>query len=418
LRSRTRPGRVRPPAIVIGLDCLQGLQTARILAGRGIPVIGIAKDPSHYAVSTRVCDTIMTVDTGGPALVDLLVELGPTFGSRPVLFPCQDKNVLVLSRARDRLDAWYSIALADPEVVETLADKASFYEYGASVGLPLPPTYVLRDRADAEHAAARLPYPSILKPSVRLRDWSKHTKLKALIADTPEELLAHYDLFSQWASVLVAQQLINGADTNHVTCNSYFDGHGELAVSFTTRKIRQWPPKTGQACSSEEVRDDEAVELTRQVFGGIGYRGLAYLESKRDEVTGEHAIIEANVGRPTGRASSAEAGGVELLFTMYCDLVGLPLPADRQQRYTNVVWLHVMRDLQAAVHHWRRRELTVRRWWRSVRGPRTHAIASWRDPVPFVKAIRSAIPELWPSNSARRRSITHVRGRSRPKMAP
>lgn len=159
------------------------------------------------------------------------MELGPTFGSRPVLFPCQDKNVLVLSRARERLDAWYSIALAEPEVVETLADKASFHEYGASVGLPLPPTYVLRDRADAEHAAARLPYPSILKPSVRLRDWSKHTKLKAL-APTPLRSCSPtiYDLFSQWASVLVAQQLINGADTNH--------GHLQLVLRRTRRAGR------------------------------------------------------------------------------------------------------------------------------------------------------------------------------------
>jgi D-aspartate ligase len=405
---KMQPGRgeapTSPRAVVIGLDCLQGLQAARILSARGIRVLGVAKDPSHYAVSTRVCERIMFVNTGGPALIDLLERIGPSFRCKPVLFPCQDKNVVEISRARHRLDAWYRLALAEHDVVETLIDKASFYEYAVEAGLPVPPTYVIRNRLEAERAAAQLSYPAILKPSVRLREWSRHTKLKALIAESPEELLAHHDRFSPWASVLIAQQLIVGSDSRHVTCNSYFDRRGEPLVTFTTRKIRQWPPRTGQACSSVEVRDDEAVELTRRVFGGVDYRGLAYLETKRDERTGAHMIIEANVGRPTGRASTAEAAGVPLLYTMYCDAVGLPLPFDRQQRYLEVTWLHIIRDLQASAYHWARGELTMRDWLRSLRGPRTYAIASWSDPWPFVRAVRSSLVELGPGKDRRGRA--------------
>jgi D-aspartate ligase len=408
----------RPHAIVIGLDCLQGLQSARILAARGVPVIGIAKDRSHYATSTRVCERLLFVDTGGDALIDLLEQLGSSFRDPPVLFPCQDKNVLVLSRARERLQTWYRIALAEPGLVEKLTDKSTFFEYAASAGLPVPPTRVLENRDDAERAATELSYPTILKPSVRLREWSKHTKVKALIAEDPAQLLDHYDVFSQWASVLVAQQLIRGGDGNHVTCNSYFDRRGEPVVTFTTRKIRQWPPKTGQACASVEIRDDEAVELTRRVFGGIGYHGLAYLESKRDEVTGEHLIIEANVGRPTGRASTAEAAGVELLYTMYCDAVGLPLPAGREQRYLGVTWLHIMRDLQASGYHWTRGELSLHDWARSLRGPRTHAIASRRDPMPFLKALRGIVPALRsPRNRATPGPSSRGATRGRPTMS-
>ena len=36
-----------PCAIIIGLDSMQGLQTARILAKRGVPVVSIAKDPKY-----------------------------------------------------------------------------------------------------------------------------------------------------------------------------------------------------------------------------------------------------------------------------------------------------------------------------------------------------------------------------------
>ncbi len=127
---------------------------------------------------------------------------------------------------------------------------------------------------------------------------------------------------------------------------------------FTSRKLRQWPPITGQACLSEEVRDATIVKEAERLFRGVDYRGLGYLEMKRDERTGTYLIIEPNIGRPTGRSASAEAAGVELLYTMYCDALGWPLPRDREQTFTGVKWIHLVRDLQASVYHWRRGDLT------------------------------------------------------------
>ncbi|MDH3223561.1 MAG: hypothetical protein OEO23_07585, partial [Gemmatimonadota bacterium] len=44
-----------PPAVVIGLDSMQGLQAARILTRRGVPVHGIAANPRSALARTRVC---------------------------------------------------------------------------------------------------------------------------------------------------------------------------------------------------------------------------------------------------------------------------------------------------------------------------------------------------------------------------
>ena len=384
----------KPYAVVVGLDCIQGLQSARILAGRGVPVIAIAKNPKYYSARTRVCEEILFTDTGGPRLIELLEELGPTFSSKAVLFPCQDKNVLVISEHRQRLEPWYHVMLPEHEVVEMMMDKASFYTYAQEMGFPLPPTFILHSRADAERAAAELTYPCIVKPPYRLRQWSKHTKLKGVVADSPEAFLGHYEQMAGWADSLIVQQLILGGDSNHYTCNCYFDRNGQPAVTFTTQKLRQWRPKTGQACLSEEVLNETVVKETLRVYCSVPYRGLGYLEMKRDERSGDYFIIEPNIGRPTGRAATAEAAGVELLYTMYCDAVGLPLPPNRLQNGTGVKWIHLLRDLQAALYHWRRGELTVKEWWHSVRGPKAYAIFSWRDPLPFLAAIFRAVPVM------------------------
>jgi predicted ATP-grasp superfamily ATP-dependent carboligase len=389
------------PAVVIGLDCLQGLQSARLLAARGIPVVGVAKDPKHYACRSRACDQVLIADTGGDGLIDRLLEVGPTFAAKPVLFPCQDKNVIVVSRHRALLAEWYHVVLPPDEVVELMLDKSTFYAYAQAGGFPLTPTYVLQERADAERAASELTFPAIVKPSVRLREWSKHTKEKAFIVSNAAELLQEYERLRAWASVLIVQELIQGPDRNHFTCNAYFGKSGEPLVVFTTQKLRQWPPATGQACLSREARNDEVAAETVRLFRSVDYRGLAYLEMKQDERSGRHFIVEPNIGRPTGRAATAEAAGVELLYTMYCDALDLPLPAARTQHYRGVIWMHVMRDIEAALYHLVRRELTIREWWGSVRGKRTYAIMSWRDPLPFLTAIYQAIPDVL---AARRRS--------------
>ena len=83
---------------------------------------------------------------------------------------------------------------------------------------------------------------------------------------------------------------------------------------------------------------------------------------------------------------------MELLYTAYCDMVGLPLPAARHQRYVGVKWIDDRRDVQSALYFFRRGELSVGDWWRSVRGPKWHAVLSRSDPEPFVHDVLQATP--------------------------
>jgi hypothetical protein len=102
-------------------------------------------------------------------------------------------------------------------------------------------------------------------------------------------------------------------------------------------------------------------------------------------------IIEPNVGRPTGRSAIAEAGGVELLHTAYCDIAGLPLPEAREQRYVGAKWIDLRRDVQAAMVARRQGALSLAEWARWMRGgPKAHAIWSARDPKPFLVDLAHA----------------------------
>jgi D-aspartate ligase len=374
----------KPHAIVIGLDCITGLQTARIFAQRGVPVIALANDLDHYCCQTNVCEQIISADIKTEALIQTLEALGPSLEQKAVLVPCTDMSVLRISQHRSRLKQWFHFALPTEQVVDTLLDKIAFYTYADQAGLPIPKTFFLHNRADAQQAAAELSYPCILKPPMKNAEWEKNTNKKVFKLDSSEEFLACYDQCANWADVLMVQDWIEGPDANLYSCNCYLDKNAQPLVTFIARKIRQWPPETGTSCMGEEVRNDAVLAASIALFQGVNYHGLGYVEMKKDARTGNHYIIEPNIGRPTGRSAITEFAGIELLYTMYCDLTGLPLPPNREQKYQGTKWVYLRRDLQSAFHYWRKGELTLGGWLRSIWGIKQDAVFSWSDPKPFI----------------------------------
>ena len=380
-----------PHAIVIGLDNMTGVQTARILAGHGVPVIAIAGNPEHYCAKTRVCERILAADIKSEAFIETLESLGPSLPQKAVLVPCTDMSVLLISRNRQRLLEWYHVSLPDEAVVEMLMDKISFVMFAQEQGLAIPRTFFIRNRADAEEAARELSYPCILKPPMKTPTWEQNTKEKVFKIDSADEFLRLYDRCAGWAELLMAQEWVEGSDANLYSCNCYFNADSEPLVTFIARKIRQWPPEIGTSCLGEEVRNDEVLEESIRLFRSVGYHGLGYVELKQDERSGKQYIIEPNIGRPTGRSAIAEAGGVELVYTMYCDALQWPLPENRTQQYKGVKWIHMRRDFQSALFYYRRGDLSLGEWLRSWRGKKGYAIFAWNDLAPFWNDWKRAI---------------------------
>ena len=254
-------------------------------------------------------------------------------------------------------------------------------------GFRVPPGAVVRSAADARVAAETLRFPCVLKPAIKTPTWQAHTKAKVFTVRDRSELIAMVDRCLAWSGNLLLQEWVPGGDENCYTCNCYLTANGRAVASYVSRNVRQWPPQVGIGCLSVESHNQFVRNETVCPFQSVGFQGLGYVEFKFDERCGEYFIIEPNVARPTGRSSMAEAGGVELLYTMYADAVGEPIPSDLQQSRRGVKWVHLRQDVRAAWSYWRAGELTFREWRDSMRGPRTYAIFSWSDPLPFLSDL-------------------------------
>jgi len=374
----------RPAVIVVGLDCVTGLQAARVFARHGVPVMGIASDPKNFCCRTRVCSRILTADTNGQELIDCLVELGPSFSQKPVLVPCTDNSVLQIAKHQERLGEWFHITHSGFEIVDALTDKVRFSQFAEENKLPVPRSFSLSSFMDAEAVASSVTYPAALKPSVKTLRWQQNVREKAIVIHSAEDLPTVFKKYAAWSETFLLQEWIPGPLENNYTCDAYFDEKSQPLVTFTSHKLRQWPSDTGVGSLSEECDSPDVRREMIRLFQAAGFRGLAYVEMKRHEETGKYLIIEPNIGRPTGRSTCAEALGVELLYTMYCDRVGLPLPSCRHQQFIGGKWIYWKRDLCAAWYEWRRGNLTLSGWCQSLRGQKTCAVFSWRDPLPFL----------------------------------
>lgn len=373
-----------PYAVYVGLDSFPALATVRHLVSKGIPVIGIAQDRKDHNCKTNSVEEIIYTDKSNEELINTLEKLGKRFSQKAVLITGEEPNVLVVSRFRERLEKYFHIIMPDKNVVETLVDKILFIEYAQKSGLPIPRSYIIKNDNEIDCAGDEITYPAILKPTIRSPKWVEHTKKKAFKVESKAELIKYYDEYKDYGSGFLIQEWIEGPDTNHFTCNLYFSKLSELLVTFVTKKIRQWPPETGQGSIGIEARNDIVLNETINLFRNLNWKGLGYLDMKYDNRLGKFLIVEPNILRPTGRSTTAEAGGVELIYTMYCDAAGLPLPKSRIQNYGDAKWVHLRRDFQAFLYHRKRGELTFKEWRNSLKGKKSHSLFSLKDPLPFI----------------------------------
>ena len=305
------------------------------------------------ACRTRVCGDIIITDTASERLIERLEDLGPSLPEAAVLIPCEDASVRLIAANRRRLEPWFHIKLPPAETVELLMDKARFYPHAAAAGLAVPQTFLIESRAELDAIEGEVAFPCILKPAnSATSQWEANVTVSAFRVDDWATLSDLYDRHHHLSPVLLVQQWVEGPDSNLYSCNCYIDESGEVLVSFTAKKTRQWPPHIGKSCLGEECEAPPVLEESLRLLGGVEYTGLGYVEMKQDARTGEFYIIEPNVGRPTGRSAIAEAGGVELLYTMYCDAAGLPLPSRRVQTYSGAKWIHLRHDFQSALYYW------------------------------------------------------------------
>jgi D-aspartate ligase len=317
------------PAAVVMNTHITGLAVTRSLGRAGVPVLGLDKERGGLGQHSRFLSGLGLVP--GPedpaALADHLLALGPSFPSRPVLFPCNDDWVLALAAHRDRLEEHYRFPFATFDVVRRALSKTDLYRACEALGVDAPRSWYLDDRSPQE-VAAEVPYPCVLKPDDS-RGFYDAFQAKVFVVQDERDFLERHAQAAAAGLSLVAQEWIATEPGGFWSVASYVSADGTARGVFTGRKLEQWPPDFGTSCLADAQWDPDIADAGVRVLKELGYSGISEIEFVRDSASGRLLLLDVNtrawkwIGLPV-------AAGVDLPLLAYRDAVGEPFQSGPQ----------------------------------------------------------------------------------------
>lgn len=417
--------RTKDAAVFVMNPYYTGLGIARCLHGQGIKVLGLTSERDAPGVKSRFFDEILDVPNGRDepeALCRRLLELGRTLDHRPVLVPTRDIDVLFVHDHFDALSPYYILTQPRPSPIMEMMDKFELARVANRVGVATPRTVVCHSAEELRETAGQLRFPVIMKPRFAFQwrkqgMWNRVGAQKAMIADSAQRLLEHYQQISSALSEVLVQEFVPGDDCDIVVCCGYMDERGELLGHFTARKLRQDPPLVGTGCAVEADEIAPIVEPTIRLLRAFRYAGMAEVEYKYDRKSGDYYLIEINP-RHWDQHELGRLVGVNLSLIAYRHLTGHS-QAPQAPSYRAGVRYRWIAERELAVNILRKikaeladpqqpllgklRRLTgvIRELLRLMAGRKVFSVSKLSDPVPgmlwggsfLLEMMRYALPD-------------------------
>lgn len=214
------------------LACVMGdIYLLRALGLAGLPCATVAEpgSPLRYSRFTRAAIRWDgEIKEGSEGLVERLVSFAASQSEPPVLFYEDTDHLLLVSRFRKRLAAGFRFVIAEPVLVEDLADKTRFLVLAASLNLPVPITYRIKPAVTAAPSGLDLRFPVVVKPPARDMAWQKIAGLyKALPLRTPGDLQEVWPRLAATGGEFLIQEMVPGPETRIESYHVYVDGTGD-----------------------------------------------------------------------------------------------------------------------------------------------------------------------------------------------
>ena len=226
-----------PPAVVLDVSFVNGLEAIRSLAAAGAPVIAVDHRPSALGFRSRLAHHVLSPDPKDEeAYVAFLAELAERDFSEPaVVLPTHDAPLAARGAQRGAPRGLPAARAA----AGTCSSRCS--RSATSTRWRRPPASACRSRSrptdedEARAAAAALTYPAVVKPGDPI-PFKRRFGRPVLVCQTPEELLEAWRSAADCEPLL--QEVIPGDDATLWTVGSYTDASGTRARAVLRPQAR------------------------------------------------------------------------------------------------------------------------------------------------------------------------------------
>jgi predicted ATP-grasp superfamily ATP-dependent carboligase len=288
------------------------LAVTRSLGSKGHNVFVASESEVSLASSSKYCTQGLVYPSPREtpeAFIEYLVESVERHHIQ-VLIPVTDVCLLLVSKHRDRFPDSCMLPIADDAAINAAADKNHILELAKSIGMPVPMSLVIPTKEDVKEKLAgdQLDYPVVLKPvRSRVKSGGRWVSTAVDYAKDRDELQSKLMSFVEEVFPVILQERVSGVGSGAFYC---FDS-GRCIAKFAHSRIREKPPSGGVSVFRESKQIDPIVDdYSQKLLGALGWHGVAMVEFKIDEQTGNAYIMEIN-GRFWGSLQLAIDAGVD-----------------------------------------------------------------------------------------------------------
>jgi predicted ATP-grasp superfamily ATP-dependent carboligase len=257
------------------------LAAVRSLGKRGIEVTVLSHLPISISFYSKYCQhhVIAPDPEKDPRFADFLLEYVKK-NQFDVLLPISFAAVMQVSRIRHELEKFAKIPLADDLSLGIAGSKDRTIQYAEKIGVRTPKTWYPKTESDADAIAQEVSYPAVIKGS----EESGFVRY----ANSPEELSEKFRMIARYSPVI--QEYITGEGYGFFALYN----HGNARAIFMHKRIREYPVTGGPSAVAESVYDPALRDAGLRILDSLNWHGVAMVEFKKDEKTGEFVLMEIN----------------------------------------------------------------------------------------------------------------------------
>ena len=257
------------------------LAAVRSLGKRGIDVTVLSDLPISISFYSKYCQhhVIAPDPEKDPRFADFLLEYVKK-NQFDVLLPISFAAVMQVSRIREELEKFVKIPLADNLSLGIAGSKDRTIQYAEKIGVRIPKTWYPKTESDADAIAHEVSYPAVIKGS----EESGFVRY----ANSPEELSEKYRMIARYSPVI--QEYITGEGYGFFALYN----HGKARAIFMHKRIREYPVTGGPSAVAESVYNPALRDAGLRILDSLNWHGVAMVEFKKDQKTGEFVLMEIN----------------------------------------------------------------------------------------------------------------------------
>lgn len=248
---------------------------------------------SKYVKKTFVVSDIVKVSN--EAFLDELIQIGKENNFEelsPVVFTGKDDYLQFFSKYYNKLSKYYQLSFEpNYEILQSALSKKRLIDIANRASVLIPKSFT--DDDDLAAVFNSIEYPAIIKPELKNTPEIDIVEeaFRLRYCNNEKELSDAVQLLQKLNSPYVIQEYIPGDDNELYTCGVY-SFKGELKAWSTSKKIRQFPPNTGQCSYGKTLYEDALLEPSMSLLKTTGLTGISQIEYKKYK--GKYYLIEIN----------------------------------------------------------------------------------------------------------------------------